>query len=158
MKTEQEIKSLVADRDYIFMFMEELEQADAFWLWHRYASKHRQEKAVWGYHFKIFSVAIFHASLLSARKLNDFFTGRRGKPDDIKADRYGFQNMEEPLDRASLEKLNKYLAHLTFPGADLRLKDWDANEFIRPIFLRAFDFCAHLENRFLDPKMDREII
>src|SRR5260221_4727919 len=101
MKTEQEIKSLVADRDYIFMFMEELEQADAFWLWHRYASKHRQEKAVWGYHFKIFSVAIFHASLLSARKLNDFFTGRRGKPDDIKADRYGFQNMERSEEHTS---------------------------------------------------------
>jgi predicted nucleic acid-binding protein len=152
------IKALVADRDYLYMFMEEVEQADAFWLWHRYASGHRQEEAELGHQFQIFAGAIFHASLLSARKLNDFFTGGRGRSDDIKADRYGFQDMTPPLNGALLDKLNKYLAHMTFPGADLRMADWDTNEFLRPILLRSFEFCLHVERRFLDPKTDGQII
>jgi hypothetical protein len=129
------------------MFMEEVEQVDTFWLWHKYASMHREEEEAWGYHFKMFAAAAFHASLLSARKLNDFFTGGRGKSDDVKADRYGFQNMSAPLDGGLLDKLNKYLAHMTFPGADLRMGNWDTNGFIQPIFLRSFEFCVHLENR-----------
>jgi len=45
MKNEQQIRALVAERNYILMFMEEVEQADTFWLWHKYSSRHRHEEA-----------------------------------------------------------------------------------------------------------------
>jgi hypothetical protein len=157
MNTHQ-IKTLVAERDYILMFMEEVEQTTAFWLWHKYVSKHQHEKAEWGYHFKMFLISASHSSLLSVRKLNDFFTARRKKSDDIKADGYGFKNMTQPLDDSTLKKLNKYLAHMTVPGADLRFRDWNIDDFTRPIYLRAFEFCQHLEKHFLDKKMDAEIL
>ncbi len=148
----------VAERDYIVIFMEEVEQTTAFWLWHKYASKHRQEKTEWDYHFKMFMISAFHSSLLSARKLNDFFTVGNKYPDDIKADRYGFKKMTPPLNRTALRELNKYLAHMTLLGADLRFKDWNIDDFTRPIYLRAFEFCDHLERNFLNPKTDAEIL
>lgn len=157
MKTEQQIKTLTAERDYILMFMEEVEQTTAFWLWHKYVSRHRQEESKWEGHFKILLVATFHSSLLSVRKLNDFFT-TRGWPDDIKADRFGFKNMVSPLNETDEKRLDKYLAHMTFPGADLRFQKWNVDDFTRPIYPRAFEFCQHLENSFLDKKMDEEIL
>ena len=157
MNTHQ-IKMFVAERDYIVIFMEEVEQTTAFWLWHKYASKHRQEKTEWDYHFKMFMISAFHSSLLSTRKLNDFFTVGNKYPDDIKADRYGFKKMTPPLNRTALRELNKYLAHMTLLGADLRFKDWNIDDFTRPIYLRAFEFCDHLERNFLNPKTDAEIL
>ena len=139
------------------MFMEEVEQTTAFWLWHKYGSKHRQEESEWGYHFKIFLLSTFHSSLLSVRKLNDFFTAE-GRTDDIKANRYGFKNMIPPLDKIAQKKLNKFLAHMTVPGADLRFQDWNIDDFTRPIYTRAFEFCCYLEKNFLDPKMDVKIL
>ena len=106
-KTKGQIKVLEAERDYIFMFMEEIEQTTAFGLWHKYVSKHRQEVAEWSYHFKIFLVSTFHSSLLSVRKLNDFFTAGCKYPGDIKADRYGFKNMTSPLDETTGQRARK---------------------------------------------------
>jgi hypothetical protein len=140
------------------MFMEEVEGTTAFWLCHKYVSKHQREKAEWDYHFKIFIISAFHSSLLSVRKLNDFFTSGSKYSDDIKADRYGFKNMSSPLNGTAQKELDKYLAHMTVLGTDLRFKDWNVDDFTRPIYLRAFEFCDHLEKHFLDPKTDAEIL
>jgi len=153
-----QIKTFVAERDYIFMFMEEVEQTTAFWLWHNYLSKHQQEKAEWDYHFKMFMLSAFHSSLLSVRKLNGFFTANDRQFDDVKADRYGFKVMTPPLSEIASKELNKYLAHMTLVGADLRFKDWNIDDFTRPIYLRAIEFCDHLERSFLNPKTDAEIL
>jgi len=106
----------------------------------------------------MFLIAALHCSLLSVRKLNDFFTGSNGKPDDVKADRLGFQNMTQPVSTDLVKKLNKYLAHMTLPGAELRFIDWDMDDFTHPIFQRSLEFCQHLERSFLEPKMDAEIL
>lgn len=156
-KTKEQVKTIEAERDYIFMFMEEVEQTTAFWLWHKYISKHQQEEAEWAYHFRIFLISTFHSSLLCVRKVNDFFTvGSR--LDDIKADRYGFKNMTSPLDATAKKALDKYAAHMTFSGADLRLQAWNIDDFTRPIYRRSFEFCEYLELDFLDRKTDAEIL
>ncbi len=157
MKNKQPIEGLVADRNYIYMFMEEVEQVSAFWLWRKYSSRHQKEEIEWMHHFKMFLLSTFHSSLLSVRKLNDFFT-KKGWPDDIKADRYGFKNMTSPLALAAQKSLDKYLAHMTFVGNELRFQDWNTDDFTRPIYLRSFEFCQHLEKNFLDPKMDAQIL
>jgi len=140
------------------MFMDEVEQTTAFWLWSKYASKYRQENDGLEYYFQTFLISVFHSSLLSVRKLNDFFTDGKSRSGDIKASRYGFKYMTSPLDSSAQKKLNKYLAHMTIEGENLRLQGWAVHDYARPIYLRSFEFCQHLESNFLDPKMDKEIL
>jgi hypothetical protein len=162
LKTKQQADAIIADRDFIFMFMEEVEQTTAFWLWHEYSSKHQPKKSEWEHHFKMLLISSFHSSLLSVRKLNDFFTEKlpnsKRDADDVKADRFGFNNMTSPLDKAARKSINKYLAHMTFAGNELRFQKWNVDDFTRPIYLRSFEFCQHLEKHFLDAKMDANLL
>jgi hypothetical protein len=162
LKTKAQVEALIADRNFIFMFMEEVEQTTTFWLWHKYSSKNQQKKSEWEHHFKMFLISSFHSSLLSIRKLNDFFTEKhpssKHDADDIKADRFGFINMTSPLDETARKIINKYLAHMTFAGNELRFQEWNIDDFARPIYLRSFEFCKHLEKNFLDPKKDAIIL
>jgi len=66
--------------------------------------------------------------------------------------------MTSPLSDGAKDELDKHLAHMTKPGAALRMKNWDMEEFVHPIYLRAFEFCAHLVQNFLDPKMDAQMV
>lgn len=158
MTSHQQMQERVRECDYVLMFFEEVEQTTTFWLWYKYRAHLKDDEPKWAYHREMLLLAAFHASLLSIRKLNDFFDGSRGRSSDIKADRFtGFDKMSAPLGTPIQEKLNRYLAHMTFQGADERLKDWNVDELAHPIYERALEFCEHLLTKYFDPVRDAEL-
>ena len=107
----------------------------------------------------------FAATLISYRKLNEFFSEpslkkRKQHPDDIWAINFGFQNSKPPLAQADSDELSKYTAHLTKAGGSLRMRGFHFGRLGNAIYARCLEFFEYLENHRFDRRVlaDRQML
>lgn len=150
------------ERNQLWMVIEQVELSFALYLSqkldYKLATGHigsRRERSV------VISSA-FVATLLSYRKLADFFNevaGKKHRPDDIKASQFGFR-CAPPLTRAQMDELSKHIAHFTTVGLQLRKRGHAFGVLGAAIYTRCLEFFDFLETHYLDRELlaDRQMI
>jgi hypothetical protein len=148
----------------LWMVLEEIEKSfDLFYIQRLHStliSKHLGQRREWS----AMMSAGFTATLISYRKLNEFFSEpspkrRKKHPDDIWAINFGFRNSRPPLAQADSDELSKFTAHLTKAGESLRMRGFHIGRLGNAIYSRCLEFFEHLENGRLDRRVlaDRQM-
>jgi hypothetical protein len=101
----------------------------------------------------------FVTTLLSFRKLADFFFDANARTDDLKAAQFGFR-CQPPLDKAQMDELSKYMAHFTTKGLGLQQRGFPFGVLGAAIYTRCLEFFDFLESNCLDRRVlaDRQML
>lgn len=109
--------------------------------------------------------ASFTATLLSYRKLDEFFTKASEKrkkryPDDLRADDFGFHTACPPLTPKDSDELSKFVAHFTKLGEQLRGRGFNIARLGSAIYSLCLQFFSHIEITLLDRRVlaDRQML
>jgi hypothetical protein len=115
--------------------------------------------------YVVFTSAGFSATLMSYRKLTEFFSNPSAKkqkqfPDDLRASYFGFQSSRPSIEKKDLSEINKYIAHLTKDSQTLAMRGMNIGTFAEIIYAQCFEFFDFLENGLLDRNefSDRQIL
>jgi len=143
------------------MLLQEVELTFAYHYWLKYDATHGEDRVRLRREFTAFHSACFLTSLLSIRKINDFFSpassANRKRSDDLKASQFGFAKMESVLDKREIDKL---VAHLTERGEELRIRGMPITDMVVTIHERCLEFFDYLEESLLDRRIlaDRQML
>ena len=112
-----------------------------------------------------FTSAGFSATLMSYRKLTNFFSEpsperRKRFSDDLWASYFGFKSSLPSIGKPDLDEISKYIAHLTNKSQALAMRGMNIGLFAEIIYAQCFEFFDFLEKALLDKNdfSDRKIL
>jgi hypothetical protein len=91
--------------------------------------------------------AALDSTLMSLRSFNEFFTSDRRK-DDIRASDFLGVSMQTFLAPDDATAINKYLAHITTPRADIVTKHWFIDDMVLLGLQHGIEFLSTIETTF----------
>ena len=112
-----------------------------------------------------FTSAGFSATLMSYRKLTDFFSEPSPErikrfSDDLWASYFSFKPSLPSIGKPELDEISKYIAHLTNKSQALTMRGMNIGVFAEIIYAQCFEFFDFLEKTLLDKSdvSDRKIL
>ncbi len=150
--TQNELDSSVTDILYVMI------QCSAYFSWHVHIKPklNQPDPAL----VKIVQNSVIDGSLLSIRKLNEFFKTRPKvdeKDDDLRAyDFLNFNNVGEFLNSKSKEEINKRIGHLTLKEAREGTGLWEIHKAVKLALSKSFSFLDFLIDEFYVNKPEKK--
>jgi hypothetical protein len=99
--------------------------------------------------------AAVESSIMTVRDIDDFFSARKNRPDDLRATDFGgYASTGSFLSKDEREAINKKLAHLTYEAVrQAKIKTnprmWNVAELVQRAGTRMIHFALHLEKVFV---------
>lgn len=97
---------------------------------------------------EIMENACIHDTLMALRDLDDFFTERKTKSDDLRASAFGMENGRGFLAVDERGKINKLIAHTTTVGAQTQEFRWDIWELTFKGITQTLEFLQWVEKEY----------
>lgn len=121
----------------------------------------------WLYHLRsvplgqLLKNAIIETTVIHLSILRDFFvrTSRERTQDDLLAEDYGFAADSVSVDRDTIERRNKEVAHLTYTRTSKtpETRGWQFDGLVPPVLRRAQEFVTHiLGSKYIDSPAEQE--
>jgi len=96
--------------------------------------------------YVVFTSAGFSATLMSYRKLTEFFSEPSPKfPNDLRASFFGFEPSRQSVEKKDLDEISKYIAHLTKDSQTLAMRGMNIGFFGEIIYAQCFEFFDFIE-------------
>jgi hypothetical protein len=111
--------------------------------------------------YVVFISAGFAATLMSCRKLTEFFSKSSPKyPNDLRAEIFKFQSSNPSINQKNFHQISKYVAHFTKEGESLRMRGMNIGLLTEIVYRQCFEFFDFLETNFLtrNELCDRQIL